>query len=327
MGRILSKNEILLKSNSSSTVSDNYIDYQKEIIQMKHDSDFDFATTKQTIQKEEIIGSRSYVDVVARVEKIIIPDKGIYVGDDYRKLLFKELDEEVVLGQKFYFSNIYWLCYNTDNILTPTVSCLIRRCNENLRWIEPDGTEYEEPCVIDYFKFSFTNNNVYFDKQMRLGTNQRFIVVQDNADTRLVHRDMRFIIDDTAWRVTNIERTTHNGLIEMTISEHQLNPVLDDTTNDIAYTELDPVETVPTGTSPYLSGDSITNFSGTYIYTVINPAVGSYTFACSDSSFIVTKLSAITCSVVCPNVAKTVNITAILGASTLTKQIENRSWF
>jgi hypothetical protein len=30
---------------------------------------------------------------------------------------------------------------------------------------------------------------------------------------------------------------------------------------------------------------------------------------------------------VCPNVIKTVNIIAVLGASTLTKEIENRSWF
>lgn len=232
MGKVIKTNDFLIGANSSK-VSD-YREYQKEQMQSKIDSEFEMATDVFKVGYESIVGSNSFSDITARLERVLTPDKNAYIGDDYLKILPSSVDIDFRIGARFTYNNDYWLCFNTDNITSITKSGILRRCNSSLKWRDEYGNILEEPCVIDYFKFTYTYNNVDFDKTMRLGGNQRFVVLQENENSLKIKRDMRFIFNDMAWRVANVEKTTHKGLIEISAEEHQFNEDYDDMVNRIA---------------------------------------------------------------------------------------------
>lgn len=232
MGKVIKTSDFLI-SASSSKVSD-YREYQKEQMQSKIDSEFEMATDVFKVGYESIVGSNSFSNITARLERVLTPDKNAYIGDDYLKILPSSVDIDFRIGARFAYNDDYWICFNTDNITSITKSGILRRCNSSLKWRDEYGNILEEPCVIDYFKFTYTYNNVDFDKTMRLGGNQRFVVLQENENSLKIRRDMRFIFNDMAWRVANVEKTTHKGLIEISVEEHQFNEDYDDLTNRIA---------------------------------------------------------------------------------------------
>lgn len=234
MGRVIRNDTASLSSVSSKLTESNYNEYQKTLIDAKHEADFLFATDVIEVKKEFPFTSGVYINTLARAQRITIPDKAEYLGDDFRKLLFKSLEEVVEVGYKFKIDNEDWLCYNTDNIGAITKSAYVRRCNATLKWKNKYGTIVSEPAFVGYFKFAQTTNTIEFDKQMRLGGNLRLAVLQANEKTDDIVKDMRFIFDNLAFRVTNVTRLTHKGLVEVSLEEHLINKITDSATLEVA---------------------------------------------------------------------------------------------
>lgn len=234
MGRVIRNDIASLSSVSSKLTESNYNEYQKTLIDAKHEADFLFATDVIEVKKEFPFTSGIYINTLARAQRITIPDKAEYLGDDFRKLLFKSLEEVVEVGYKFKIDNEDWLCYNTDNIGAITKSAYVRRCNATLKWKNKYGAIVSEPAFVGYFKFAQTTNTIEFDKQMRLGGNLRLAVLQANEKTDDIVKDMRFIFDNLAFRVTNVTRLTHKGLVEVSLEEHLINKITDSATLEVA---------------------------------------------------------------------------------------------
>ena len=121
-------------------------------------SDFQYWVNEQffsapdafTIQEETTFGSGSLVDVDVRVNRAINAYTGEKLGDDFKLLLFRDLQHSVGIGQLFWFDDNYWISYNSERIKNFAASCVIRRCNNTLRWVDENGEFYSEPCSIDY---------------------------------------------------------------------------------------------------------------------------------------------------------------------------------
>jgi len=77
---------------------------------------FAVATDVFTIQEETIIGSGSLVAIEVRVNTAIENVTGAKLSDDFKILLFKDLNHSVVLGQKYYFDSNYWLCVYSERL-------------------------------------------------------------------------------------------------------------------------------------------------------------------------------------------------------------------
>lgn len=231
----IKNNDLFFGSSAKS-----YREGHKDILQDKYNSEFEFATDTLDGEIESVIGTKIFAPITVRAQRVMIPEKAAYLGDDYLKLYFKDLDQEIQLGTKFKFKGFTWITFNTETVTSLTKTCVVRRCNESLKWYDRYGVLKEEPVIVDYFKFTYTYNNVDFDKNMRLGGNQRFVVFQRNADTNALRRDLRFMFNDMAWRIASVEKTTHYGLIETSMEEHQIDEATDDLINCIAdafYTE------------------------------------------------------------------------------------------
>lgn len=207
---------------------------------------FSVATSYQTIQEEVTFGSNTYQNINVRVNRGINSSTGEKRGDDYKNLLFEDLNHASGLGWKYYFDSNYWLATFTEIIKSLGNANMVRRCNEVLRWIDTDGTYYEEPCVIDYQiersrDTSGANNPVvpsgFFD-----------IYCQLNERTNKIRANQRFLFGTKENRVcfkvfgqgaNNIHRTEttdvdSGALLILTVGGNYVNESTDDLIAGIA---------------------------------------------------------------------------------------------
>jgi len=104
-----------------------------------------------TIQEETSVGSGQYQNVDVRVNNVINPTTSDNIEDDFKKLIFPDLNHSVNLGRLYLFGDNYWITTNVDKIKSLAQTVVVRRCNNVLRWIdEQTGAFYEEPCSIGY---------------------------------------------------------------------------------------------------------------------------------------------------------------------------------
>jgi hypothetical protein len=114
------------------------------------DEYFSVATSYQPVQVESVFGGNVFISENVRINAAVSSPTGERRGDDFKRILFKNLTHSYGLGSKYYFEGNYWLTTFTEIIMSPGNSALVQRCNEYLRWIDDDGNYFEEPCVIDY---------------------------------------------------------------------------------------------------------------------------------------------------------------------------------
>lgn len=132
---------------NNKTPKQDYINLVQETL----NEQFYNASDWYTIQEETSVGSGQYQNVDVRVNNLINPTTADNSEDDFKKLIFPDLDHSVNLGRLYLFDDNYWITINVDKIKTLAQTVIVRRCNNVLRWIdEQTGALYEEPCSIGY---------------------------------------------------------------------------------------------------------------------------------------------------------------------------------
>ena len=89
---------------------DSYVDHMQALINERWDN----TTTLFTIKRENPFGSLKFDDIEAHVIHAIDKSTGMKQGDDFRELIFRDLDVTVELGTCWYFDDNYWLAINLD---------------------------------------------------------------------------------------------------------------------------------------------------------------------------------------------------------------------
>ena len=151
------------------------------------------------VQEEYPFASGSYVDIDVRVNRGVNTYTGEKLGDDFKNIIFRDLQHATSIGTKYFFNNNYWIVINSEVVKNFTASCTIRRCNNRLRWVDENGVYYEEPCSIEY-KISRPRDEVGTYNPV---TPQGYIEVfaQLNDKTRKVKGNQRFLFGSVQNRV------------------------------------------------------------------------------------------------------------------------------
>jgi hypothetical protein len=113
-------------------------------------SQFSNSTDYYEIEEESTIGSGTYTTINVRITTALNTLTGEKLSDDFKQILFEDLNHNAQLGKKYYFSNNYWICTYSEAIKTLTANCMVRRANSMLRWVDEKGIYYEEPVCLDY---------------------------------------------------------------------------------------------------------------------------------------------------------------------------------
>ena len=231
----------------------------------------DFYTTFDwyIIQEESTLGSGTFTDINVRINQAVDSVTGVKLGDDFKLLLFEDLSHASEIGHLYSFEDNYWLVSHSEILKSLGSSCTVRRCNNVLRWVDDNGKEYSEYCIIDYQVKRPTDGSRARD----IVTPEGFIevIVQGNDRTRLITDSQRFLFGNTgkwsAYRtygggINNFlnQETSDNetaNLIHLMMGVNYLNEDTDDLVNGIAdrYRQQYVISASPTSIAGNVSDD------------------------------------------------------------------------
>lgn len=180
------------------TPNDEYRGIQQAFI----DEQWENTTQEVEVEEQDYIGADTYHKVHVWVSKVIGTTTTFAKnGNDYRSLMYKELDYCPERGTYFKYENNYWI----SDFVNPADGVVggntIRRCTNFLRIVDPDnGSIFSIPCVLDY---AMTSQMVQVSSYVITPNNHAIVIVQANPDTmRLFTYNKRFVIGGRAFKLT-----------------------------------------------------------------------------------------------------------------------------
>jgi len=230
-------------AKKGETPKDQYI----ELFQKTLDEQFYNSSTWWTIQEETAIGSEIYKPTDVRINHVINAETGLKLGDDWKTVLFPDLNHQMDLGRRYIFDNNTWLIINIEVIKNIAATCTIRRCNNTLRWIdETTGIYYIEPCAIEY---EIKEPRDYITQGSPFPTPGGFLKVhaQWNNNTGKINENQRFLFGSSGhWVCYKVTGTGINDfkniatydnesahILTLDMSANFINKELDDVVNGI----------------------------------------------------------------------------------------------
>lgn len=217
------------------------------LLQEIMDSEFYNSSDWYTIEEETSLASGQYQELDVRVNYAIDSTTGERVGDDFKKLIFRELNHYTSLGLQYRFDNNVWLTIEVDKTKTLASTAVIKRCNNTLRWMDEFGSVYTIPVSINYL---IKENRDYATagSALTVPSGMIEIVTQFNDISNKIVANQRFLIGNpgnwVAYRVEGggianfnlleTENLNSAGLIRLSLVVDYVNPQTDDLVNGIA---------------------------------------------------------------------------------------------
>ena len=208
------------------------VDYWRELMQETVNSDWDNASTIEETQGQKEVGSAEFSTEELRVMSVIDPKTGNALGDDYRKIIYKDFENASRFMGKYYtFGGETWLTINTNTRIGATKSAILQRCNNTLKWFDNNSVLHTWACV---FQRNLTGTAfIYGSEGVPEVDADSVIKVQRNSETNLISVNQRFIFDGHAFQVRQINNHISDTYLELYVFEMQVQSN-DDIQNDIA---------------------------------------------------------------------------------------------
>lgn len=166
--------------------------------------------TSETIYQQYEIGSEDYNVVDISIDIAIDIGTGFKKGDDFKVFSYRDLSIKVPLGIMYRTNNDYWICTNTNRFGSPTNSVEVRRCNNVMKWIDPqNGSLYQQRCAIDY---ELSSPQPSKDKDVVVASGHIFVIVQGNDITRSIRKNQRFIFNGQPYKISAYQTMLNNNM-------------------------------------------------------------------------------------------------------------------
>ena len=179
-------------------------DKWKDGLQALVEREFSNASTYyEDIEEETEFGSLKFKPMNIRVNTLVDAKTGQRVNDDYKKLIFSDLDYRPDIGTRYRFDNNIWIVFSTDNIKTDTSAVYVRRCNNTMNTQDCYGNIHKEPCYIDY---KVTENQIFRNYSIDVPSGRIWIQCQLNQYTENINVNDRFIFGNDVYKVRERSR-------------------------------------------------------------------------------------------------------------------------
>ena len=201
-------------------------------------------TTRQSIMEEYPFASFEFREIDVQLVHALDKSTSKKQGENFREIIFKDIDYVTNLGNYYKFDASYWLVVNTDQNDIISKNVIVRRCNNFLKWKDYNGDIHEHPCVLEY---EATANSPRVDNDIITPNNRVALIVQANEDTLSLKVNHRFIFGGRPFKIigfNNYQIEHINGKEKIMYIQTQLDEEspYDDFENDIAYnTNTEPI--------------------------------------------------------------------------------------
>lgn len=184
----------------------------KDGLQALVDKEFTNASSFTEDVEEEIeFGSLEFKPINVRVNSLVDAKTGQRINDDYKKIIFPDLDYQPVIGTRYRFDNNIWVVFSTDNVKTDTSAVYVRRCNNTMNTQDKYGNIHREPCYIDY---KVTENQLFRNYSIDIPSGRIWIQCQLNEYTKDINVNSRFIFGGDAYKVRERSRFDRRNTFE-----------------------------------------------------------------------------------------------------------------
>lgn len=178
--------------------------YWKEQLQELVDASFSNSSTVQfDVEEETGFGTLNFKNVECRITTLVDAKTGQRVNDDYKKIIFKDLNKTPEIGARYRFDNNIWMVFSTDNIKTDTSSAYLRRCNNVIGIEDEYGNLHYEPCYIDY---KITETQLFKEYTLDVPAGRIWVTCQLNKNTESIAINKRYIFNGTVYKVREQNR-------------------------------------------------------------------------------------------------------------------------
>lgn len=177
---------------------------------------WDATTAKYTVKEQDGFGLDTYHDIEVWIDYVVgMGSRGMTNGDDFRQLIFRDIEHPTKRGLYYQFDNNYWITYFTDDMASLEKDIGVRRCNNVLRIVDPlTGGIYSAPCVIDY---DMSSPAQQVSTYVITPNNHATVMVQGNPDTiRLLKLDTRYILGGRPFKLLSFQNT----LVDKSIKDY-----------------------------------------------------------------------------------------------------------
>ena len=253
----------------TSLAKDPVSDWREVTQQMINDTWLDTSTIEE-VDGQSYIGAKTFIKESVQWNSVLDPKTGTSLGDDYRKIIYKNLfDSELppdillstqellsciqgielykftnikgipylvrnsrrFLGKYYRFNNYTWLTINTNTTIGSSSTAILQRCNNSLKWYDKTGVLHEWPCVFER-KLSSTQFDLGSEGVAEVEATT-LIKVQRNSETQGIEYNQRFIFNGRAFQVNQINNHISDTYLELYAFETQIQSN-DDLINNIA---------------------------------------------------------------------------------------------
>lgn len=173
-------------------------EYKTNEQEILNDMFFDSPTWQDDIYQETEFGSLEFQKIQARIVQIMDSKVGDRINDDYRKIIFPDLNFRPALGSRYKFNDNIWIVYSTSNIKTVHSACYIRRCNNTINVQDKYGNIHEEPCIID---IKPTKSGVQEQEYMTVPIARQILMYQYNQWTKPLFINSRIMFNRQVYKI------------------------------------------------------------------------------------------------------------------------------
>lgn len=166
-----------------------------------YDQQWDNTSARIVVEEQVDIGSHEFESVEVWINKAIGNTTTFMKnGEDYRQLIFRDIQHQIHRGIYFKFEDNWWISDFTNPSQGLVADVNVRRCNNALRVVDPEnGSIFSAPCVVDY---DATSPSVQVSSSIITPNNHLLVYVQANDDTiRLFKLNTRFLIGGRAFKL------------------------------------------------------------------------------------------------------------------------------
>lgn len=188
-----------------------------EVLQKKINYDWNFRPNRATVGREDGKGTLDFkpIEVVLQTVK---SDKGEIISDNWRRIVFKDVREECIIGERFKFGYEFtqdekeedksiWIVANLSRT-SMTSSVVAVRCNTTIGSVYKDERGVEqthfEPIVLAH---DSTSISLFYNSTIMVPQADLTFVCQHNKWTRNYYINQRFVIGyDQVYRIQGINK-------------------------------------------------------------------------------------------------------------------------
>jgi len=159
-----------------------------------------------------------------------------HIKDDFRRVLFQNIQQVVNLGDYITFGGFDWLCTDTNSINRLINYYTFRRCNTKISWIDANGVIQTYSAIAE----TLTNKREELKEWKFIETvfGKMLMYIPYDSNTSQIYEKQRFIVNNRAYIVSYVDNYTYVkngvGFIALALENDQINPILDNLTLGIA---------------------------------------------------------------------------------------------